>query len=146
MPKLTQKQEKFCTEYLESQSATEAYRRSYNTKNMKPDTVHREAKALLDNPKIATRLDELRAPAIERAQITLDGHLAELAKLRDVAIELGNPSAAVAAEKARGQAAGYYSVKGSIDVKTNNEQPLIPGGLPELYAALHDRILMSKGD
>lgn len=59
--KLTPKQEAFCLAYLETGNASEAYRRAYSAENMKPETVNRNAKALLDHNKIATRLAELRA-------------------------------------------------------------------------------------
>ena len=38
---------------------------------MKPETVNRSAKELLDNPKITARVEEIRKPALEVAQVTL---------------------------------------------------------------------------
>ena len=52
MAKLTPKQESFCLSYIETGNASEAYRLNYDTENMKPATVNRNAKALLDNNKI----------------------------------------------------------------------------------------------
>ncbi len=57
---LTKKQEDFCHDYLETGNASEAYRRSYNCGRMKPETIHRNAHALLHNTKIATRIRELQ--------------------------------------------------------------------------------------
>ena len=85
--RLTQKQENFCLAYIETGNASEAYRRVYNAKGMKPETVNRNAKALLDNNKIATRLEELRKPVAESAQITLAQHLSTLEALRELAKE-----------------------------------------------------------
>ena len=64
---LTPKQEAFCLAYTETGNASEAYRQAYpRARNWKPETVHREAHALLNNPKISTRLDELKAALVER--------------------------------------------------------------------------------
>ena len=105
---LTPKQENFCLAYLESGNASEAYRRAYNAAKMKPETVNRNAKALLDNTKITTRIDELREPAVEAAQMTVEQHLKDLATIRDAAMASDNHGAAVSAEVARGKAAGFY--------------------------------------
>lgn len=61
MAKLTPKQEKFCMAYLETGNASEAFRRVYGIGNMKPESINRNAKKLLDNIKIVSRLSELRA-------------------------------------------------------------------------------------
>jgi phage terminase small subunit len=70
--KLTVKQEGFCQSYIETGNATEAYRLHYDTEKMKPATVNRNAKALLNNNKITTRLAELREHHQERHNITVD--------------------------------------------------------------------------
>jgi phage terminase small subunit len=67
---LTPKQEKFCLAYLKTGNASEAYRLSYDAENMKSETVNRNAKALLDNSKIAARLQELNASAVTDAVMT----------------------------------------------------------------------------
>lgn len=108
---LTPKQEAFCLAYLETGNASEAYRRAYNAENMKPETINRNAKALMDNSKIAARLAELRAPALKKAQMTLEGHLADLQMLRDKALAADQFSAAITAEIARGKASGVHVEK-----------------------------------
>ncbi len=57
----TPKQENFCRTYIETGNASEAYRRAYYAERMKPATVNRAAKELLDNPKIAARVKALQA-------------------------------------------------------------------------------------
>ncbi len=59
--RLTPKQEAFVRAYVETGNASEAYRKIYNASRMKPETVNRKAKELLDNGKITARVDELRA-------------------------------------------------------------------------------------
>ncbi len=105
---LTQKQENFCLAYIETGNASEAYRQVYSAGKMTAASVHRKAKELMDNGKIAARLKELRAPVVERAQLTLDAHLDDLKRLRDAAEKEGKYSAAISAEVARGKAAGLY--------------------------------------
>lgn len=67
---LTAKQDAFALAYLETGNASEAYRRAYSAENMKPETVNRTAKELLDNPKITARLAELNAAAVSAAVMT----------------------------------------------------------------------------
>lgn len=108
---LTPKQEAFCLAYLETGNASEAYRKSYSVENMKPETVGRAAKQLLDNYKITTRINELQSVAAEATQVTLQGHITDLQRLRDAAAKAGQYSAAIKAEIARGKAAGLYTEK-----------------------------------
>lgn len=108
---LTPKQEKFCIAYLDTGNASEAYRQAYDAGKMKPETITRNAKAMLDKNNIATRLAELRAPVIQKAKMTLETHLATLAALRDMAREAEQYSAAIRAEESRGKAAGLYTTK-----------------------------------
>jgi phage terminase small subunit len=115
---LTSKQEAFCLAYIETGNASEAYRRAYNAAKMKPETVNRNAKALIDNNKIATRLSEIRKPAVDAAQITLESHLQRLQDLSIAAEKAGQLSAAINAEVARGKAAGIHIEKSEQTVTT----------------------------
>lgn len=119
---LTPKQEKFCLVYIETGNASEAYRQAYSTGRMKEETVWRNAKALVDNNKVATRLEELRAPVIEKAQITLESHLDELKVLRDLAKADLKWTPAIQAETNRGKAAGLYTEKIAVDLQRGLEE------------------------
>lgn len=58
----TEKQEKFCQFYLDTDgNASEAYRMAYDATNMQPNSVWNAASLLLDNPKVAQRIEEIRA-------------------------------------------------------------------------------------
>jgi|14BtaG_2_1085337.scaffolds.fasta_scaffold08893_3 phage terminase small subunit len=70
---LTPKQERFCIEYIETGNASEAYRKSYNAENMKPESIHREAFELLRSPKIASRLKEYSEANELTVQSVMDG-------------------------------------------------------------------------
>lgn len=105
---LTPKQENFCIAYIETGNASEAYRRSYACKKMKPETIAKRACELLDNGNIAGRVREIRAPAVKKAEITLEQHLNDLKRLRDLAESAEKYGPAVTAEMARGKASGLY--------------------------------------
>ena len=105
---LTPKQDNFCLAYLETGNASEAYRRAYDAKRMKDETIAKRAHELMANGKIAGRLDELRRPAVEAAQVTLADHLRQLADLRDKALSAEQFGPAITAEINRGKAAGLY--------------------------------------
>jgi len=72
MVNLTPKQENFCIEYLKSGNASDAYRKAYSKFDMKESSVNRIAKGLVDNIKIISRLEQLKKPVIEKAQLTLE--------------------------------------------------------------------------
>jgi phage terminase small subunit len=122
--KLTPKQESFCLAFMETGNASEAYRRSYNAAKMKPEVVNINAFRLTENTKIALRLAELRKPAVERAQVTLEGHLNDLKALRDAAVGEGQYSAAISAEVSRGKVSGLYVDKHELTGKDGKD--LIP--------------------
>lgn len=109
--KLTAKQEAFCLAYIETNNASEAYRLAYKASKMKPETINRKAAELKDNGKIAARLEQLRAPVRERAQITLESHLERLNHLSLMAEQAKQYSAAIKAEESRGKVAGLYVEK-----------------------------------
>jgi phage terminase small subunit len=105
---LTPKQEAFALAYVETGNASEAYRRVYSAGRMKPETVNRTAKDLLDNRKIAARVAELQAVHLERHKLTVDDLLAELEEARQAALaaETTQSSAAVAATMGKAKLLG----------------------------------------
>lgn len=105
---LTPKQEGFCQSILKGSNISDAYRENYSIGAMKAATINRAAKEVIDNPKVAARIAELRKPAIDEALITYESHLATLARLRDGAEANKNHAAAITAETNRGKAAGLY--------------------------------------
>lgn len=57
---LTTKREKFCQEYKKCGDQSEAYRKAFNCKNMKPETVNNNAYRLMQNTEIRARIKELQ--------------------------------------------------------------------------------------
>ena len=66
----------------------------------------------LTNPKlsplVAQYIGELKEERIKKHEVTYEGHVAELARLREAALKKGSFSSAVNAEANRGKAAGLY--------------------------------------
>jgi len=104
---LTPKQEKFCLKYIEIGNATEAYRQIYNCERMKPETIKRSAKELLDNRNITATIEKLRQEAKERHNITVDDIIAEYEEARLLAKSLEKPSAMVSATSGKARVLGY---------------------------------------
>ena len=108
MSGLTPKQEAFALSYIQTGNATEAYRLAYDTSKMTEKSINENASKLLKHAKVAPRIAELRAPVIEKAGLTLEKHLDDLLRLRNMAVKDAKWAAAIQAEIARGKAAGLY--------------------------------------
>lgn len=67
MAELTPKQEKFCQEYIQCGNASEAYRRAYDAKNMKPETINKRSGELIQNGAIKGRIENLNAEIKSKA-------------------------------------------------------------------------------
>lgn len=105
MASLTIKQEAFCQAYVQCKSnASEAYRATYDASKMKPATVNRNAKALLDNNKIATRISELQGDVRSEHNITVASILAELDDIKKAALSAETPQCSAAVSAVMGKA------------------------------------------
>lgn len=63
---LTAQQEQFAKNIaLKEMNQADAYRDAYNAENMQDGTIYTEASLLKDNPKVAKRIEELRAELAE---------------------------------------------------------------------------------
>ena len=108
LPQLTLKQMAFIHALLEGKSASDAYRTAYDCSKMADRTIWSEASRLRANPKVSAWLRHFQRVGLETARVTMAAHLAELARGREIAYELGQASAAVQAEHYRGKAVGLY--------------------------------------
>lgn len=124
MSELTPKQESFCHRYMETGSASEAYRLSYDSAEMKPESIHRSAKELMDNPKIASRIKCMREETQLRHKITLDTLLAELEEVRHIAVSCETPQSAAAVGAIMGKAKLLGLDKQLVEVTGANGGPL----------------------
>ena len=106
-PLENQRHERFCILIVEGKNTGDAYVAA----GFKEKDAVKTACALMKRPEILERINFLRQPAIEKAQLTLETHLKDLQDIRDAALRNGEFSPAVAAEVARGKAAGLYVTK-----------------------------------
>jgi len=111
---LTEKQEKFCRIYAtEDVTRTEAAKLA----GYGDGTAAWAASRFLngrDYPHVLVRIAEIKEELSRKYEVSFDGHVRQLAKIRDMALEKGNYTAAVAAEKSRGQVAGLYISRSEI--------------------------------
>ena len=79
--KLTAKQEKFCQSMADGMNQSDAYRAAYSAGGMKPETVQRNACALLKDNKVSTRVGELRNAIASKALWTREDSVTALADI-----------------------------------------------------------------
>ena len=60
------------------------------------------------SPLVVKHIGELKEERLRKHEVTYEGHVAELARLREAALKQGSFSSAVNAEANRGKAAGLY--------------------------------------
>ena len=123
---LTPMQEKFAMIYAtEEVTQTEAAMKAgYAVSN-----AHSIASHMLNGrsyPQVLERVRQIKLELQQKYEVTFESHVQKLAQLRDEAMQNGNYSAAVTAEKHRGQAAGLYIdrkeiLHGKIDQMSKEE-------------------------
>lgn len=106
---LTPKREKFAQAVASGKTQADAYREAFAVDKATAKSVQELASRLMADVKVRSRVNELRAPAIEAVGITLESHLRDLLALRNLAAKKEQMSAAINAEIARGKAAGVYA-------------------------------------
>ena len=118
---------------------SDAYREAYNTSNMKPATVNREAHALMANPKITARVETLQR-AKDRAVVasSLTDRERVLGKLRHL---LENATGA-AGEASMLRAADLLGK--SIGLFKDIQVQEVPRSAEEVWAEL-DEMLVALG-
>ncbi len=75
------------------------------------DRAMREGSELTNpkySPLVVKYIGELKEERLRKHEVTYEGHIAELARLREAALKKGSFSSAVNAEANRGKAAGLY--------------------------------------
>lgn len=115
MSKLTHQQEAFAQAVAGGKTQSDAYREAYPKSLKWPDkTLWSKASELMANGMVLDRVQGLRRPAVERAELSVDAHIAKLAEIRDAALQAFDFGPAVRAEIARGQVGGYYVQKTEV--------------------------------
>jgi hypothetical protein len=81
--KLTMKQEKFCREYVLCMNQSEAYRRAFDVKNWKPESVWVKASQICAIGTVKTRIAELKNDVEEMLNINKVNQVNELIRIRN---------------------------------------------------------------
>lgn len=134
---LTAKAEKFAQEIARGgKTMSDAYRVAYNAENVRPSQVNERACRLMASPKILARVQELQLPVRVATAMTLEGHLADLLTLRDLAMAQGQQAAAITAEIARAKAAGLVSDRLKVDHSGTVTHNIVPMRADELRSRI----------
>lgn len=104
--KLNANQEKFANLIFEGIAPSEAFKQCWKWENHSKQAIATDANRRLNNPKIAARIDELKAKAAKNSMITVESLIAELEEARDVAKEEGQSSAMVSATMGKAKLTG----------------------------------------
>tara|TARA_Y100001973_G_C5152612_1_gene308949 strand:+ start:744 stop:1229 length:486 start_codon:yes stop_codon:yes gene_type:complete len=120
---LTIKQEKFCRSFVGQAegNASEAYRSAYNAENMIPATVNRKAKELMDNGKIAARIESIKAEYAAQESITVEEITGALRRAMEGAAAAGQWSAASQAALGLAKLGGLLVEKRQVSVDDARE-------------------------
>lgn len=137
LPELTAQQLEFVEGLLAGKTASDAYRAAYDCAGSSSRTIWANACRLRNDGKVSAWLAAARQAYLGHAVLSLEGHLRELERLRELALAAGNIGAAVQAEQLRGKASGHY-VEQFADVTCDPVRTLneIAELSPELAAAL----------
>ena len=107
LPDLTPNQREFVRLRLAGKTGADAYRGAYDVSGMNDRTIWVEASRVSANPKVSLWLSAARQAHLGTAVLTRDAHIAELDRLKEIALASGNVGAAVKAEELRGKVAGH---------------------------------------
>jgi len=121
LPALNSRQERFVLALLEGKSPLDAYRLAGYGKGSSDSSAKVNASKLKAHSKIRKVLLHYQRLGQDYSRVTLEEHLAQLARGREIAFELGQASAGIQAEHYRGKAAGLYADKTQLDVTVKDE-------------------------
>ncbi len=112
MKALTPQQENFARLVAEGKNQSEAYILAFpNAQEWKPTSVAVAGSKLMALDNVSQMVAGLRAELSKKTVETVDDHLNELKRLRDIALENGKYEAAINAEVNRGKVRGFYVTK-----------------------------------
>jgi hypothetical protein len=134
---LTAQQEAFARAVAGGMSQSDALRSAYpSSLKWQQKTIHESASKLMADTKVATRVQELRRPAVEAVEMSAKAHVARLLRISEAAFQAGDFGPSARAEIAIGQVAGHYTQK--VEVSTSWLSQLDAHKKVELISALED--------
>jgi hypothetical protein len=138
LPDLTAQQQEFVRHLLAGKTGVDAYRAAYDCSTMMAATIIAAASRLRAQSNISAWLAAGREAHLGTAVLTRESHMAELERLKEIALKTGNVGAAVQAEQLRGKVAGHQvdTVRDITSVDTVQTLKDIAQTSPDLAAAL----------
>ena len=108
LPDLTAKQMAFVQGMAEGLDDNKAYSAAYDTTNWAMNSIYVQASKLKNHPKICLWLDALKENSRIAALCTVEGHLGELDRVKELAIGKDQLSVAARCEELKGKVNGHY--------------------------------------
>jgi hypothetical protein len=108
LPHLSAAERRFVQELLRGKNATDAYRLAHPHTRAKDHVLWVRACEERRKERVKIWLHAMRVCALAAGVETLEGHIAELIRLRELAIAKGQMAAAVQAEVHKGKVLGWY--------------------------------------
>lgn len=96
--KLTDKQERFAQAVASGMTQADAYRTAYDAGDMKPETIWKRATELMNNGKVAGRVNELKGAIAAKLLWTREKSVSRLADIADDAEARANEKVAAIKE------------------------------------------------
>jgi len=87
---------------------SDCYREAYDAGGMTDKQINEEASKLQNNPKIAQRVELIRAPVIKKTQVVYDDIISGLQRASDIAEQTAQPAAMVSALRELGKLIDAY--------------------------------------
>ena len=116
--KLTSKQEAFAQGIADGLGQADAYRMAYDAEGMKDESVYPQASKLMKNPKIATRVAELKSQVAEKQLWTREMSVKGLMSAYRIALEAKSSTGMTGAVKELNIMHGYNEpTKHSVELK-----------------------------
>jgi len=117
---LTAKEEAFCTEYVLTSNASEAYRNACDvSEGTKPESIWQSASRMMAKVKVSSRIMELQAEARERSLVTVESITKELDENRKKADDLDQPAAMNTATATKAKLHGLMVDKAEQTITVN---------------------------
>jgi phage terminase small subunit len=145
---LTAKQESYCQAIVAGMNQSDAYKANYAAANMGADATYVEASRLMDNPKVAIRIQELRQPALDNLAWNLDRIVDEYAQNVQLGRVTNDRGAPVALSASNGAITGIGKALGILTdrVDVNVTHTLKPGlSLEELESRVARLVALEAG-
>lgn len=125
MNTLTRKQDSFARSIAAGLPLSKAYRDAYDATSMQPPVVWSEASRLAHNPKVAARVQELKAEAEERRRMAaLDREKAIIRRLEHEALTARTDGARVKALELLGKHLGMFTDRVVVDTHERTEEEI----------------------